>query len=126
MIYILNFNLKEVGRHTVGDRLKPTLDVAIAERDKSSSNAKWTGITLNVAIGLQVLLGSLTTGLSALSASGGKSVNIFLTTTTMAYLTRVCFFSLKTAMATTALGMLFLRKICHFDEFRGQWDIFII
>jgi hypothetical protein len=34
---------------------------------------------LNAAIGMQVLLGSLTTGLSALAVSGGKSVNIFFT-----------------------------------------------
>ena len=32
----------------------------------------------NFAIGMQVLLGSLTTGLSALAASGGKSVSVFL------------------------------------------------
>ena len=35
---------------------------------------------LNAAIGMQVLLGSLTTGLSALAASGGKSVSILFKT----------------------------------------------
>jgi len=59
---------------TVGERLQPTLDVAITEKDKYAAKAKWTGFALNAAIGFQVLLGSLTTGLSALSVSGGISV----------------------------------------------------
>jgi hypothetical protein len=71
---------------TVGERLQPTLDAAIIEKEKSSANAKWTGYTLNAAIGMQVLLGSLTTGLSALAALGGRSVSIFLTVFTV-YLT---------------------------------------
>ena len=66
----------EVGRRTVGDRLKPTLEIAMIEKDKYSAKAKWTGYALNAAIGMQVLLGSITTGLSALAVSGGKSVNI--------------------------------------------------
>ena len=64
---------------------------------------------------MQVLLGSLTTGLSALAVSGGRSVNFFLiviygVSDTM---DPVIIISLKTAAATTALGMLFLRKSCH-------------
>ena len=70
---------KEVRIHTVGERLQPTLDIAIIEKDKYSAKAKWTGFTLNAAIGMQVLLGSLTTGLSALAVTGGRSVNILLT-----------------------------------------------
>jgi len=96
--YISPSMKEKVGRHTVGDRLKPTLEVAIAERDKSSANAKWTGYTLNAAIGMQVLLGSLTTGLSALSASGGKS----------------------TAMATTALGALATLVASYLARARGS------
>ena len=39
-------------------------------------------------------------------------------------LARVIVISLKTAMATTAPGMLLLQeKTRHFDEFRGQWHI---
>ena len=68
---------KRGGGRTVAERLQPTLDHAIIEKDKSSAKARLTGWTLNIAIGLQVLLGSLTTGLSALSVSGGKSVNNF-------------------------------------------------
>ena len=80
--YLIKFisilKYKELGKRTVGERLQPTLDIAVIEKEKYSAKAKWTGFTLNAAIGIQVLLGSLTTGLSALSASGGTSVNIFL------------------------------------------------
>ncbi|KDR68526.1 hypothetical protein GALMADRAFT_256762 [Galerina marginata CBS 339.88] len=55
---------------TLAQRLQPTLDVAITERDKYAFKAKWTGYALNAAIGLQVLLGSLTTGLSAVATTG--------------------------------------------------------
>ena len=69
----------EVGvSQTVGKRLQPTLDVAIIEKNKYTAKAKWTGLVLNIAIGLQVLLGSLTTGLSAQAVSGAKSVNKYL------------------------------------------------
>lgn len=61
--------------NTLAKRLEPTIKVAVAEKNKYSAKAKWTGYALNVAIGLQVLLGSLTTGLSAVAASGsGRSV----------------------------------------------------
>ena len=60
---------------TIGERLQPTLDTAIIEKDKCASKARWSGIALNAAIGLQVLFGSLTTGLSALSVAGGASVS---------------------------------------------------
>ena len=62
---------------------------------------------------MQVLLGSLTTGLSALAVTGGRSVNNFFLNgiyglpDTMA---RFIIISLKTAAATTALGTLFLKK----------------
>ncbi|KAG1770662.1 hypothetical protein EDD22DRAFT_987207 [Suillus occidentalis] len=48
---------------TVGDRIQPTVDAAEHERAKYAAKAAWTGYALNIAIGLQVLLGSLTTGL---------------------------------------------------------------
>jgi len=56
---------------TVGERLAPTLAEAIAEKDKYAKKAQLTSYALNAAIGLQVLLGSLTTGLSAVAATGG-------------------------------------------------------
>lgn len=58
---------------SVSARLSATLADANGERDKYVAKAKLTGLALNIAIGLQVLLGSLTTGLSAV-ATQGKSV----------------------------------------------------
>jgi len=90
---------EEVGvSHTVGERLQPTLDVAIAEKNKYTRKAKWTGLALNLAIGLQVLLGSLTTGLSAQAVSGGKS----------------------SAAATTALGAIATLVASYLARARGS------
>ncbi|KAF8805338.1 hypothetical protein BYT27DRAFT_7258449 [Phlegmacium glaucopus] len=83
---------------TVGERLQPTIDIAIIERDRYATKAKWTGYALNIAIGLQVLLGSLTTGLSASAISGGKS----------------------TATATTALGALATLVASYLARARGS------
>ncbi|KAF8181506.1 hypothetical protein BJ912DRAFT_610258 [Pholiota molesta] len=60
---------------SVSARLHATLIQATTERDKYATKAKFTGWALNVAIGLQVLLGSLTTGLSAV-ATRGKSAAV--------------------------------------------------
>ncbi|KAG1849960.1 hypothetical protein F4604DRAFT_1687260 [Suillus subluteus] len=54
-------------------RLKPTIEDAEWERTK----AKWTGYLLNIATGLQILLGALTTGLAA--SLSGKQVSIAIT-----------------------------------------------
>lgn len=59
---------------TVGERLHATLAKAVIERDKYALKARMTGYALNIAIGLQVLLGSLTTALSA--ATTGRSTQI--------------------------------------------------
>ncbi|KJA20440.1 hypothetical protein HYPSUDRAFT_188740 [Hypholoma sublateritium FD-334 SS-4] len=60
---------------SVGARLSDTLADAKREKDKYAAKAKWLGLFLNIAIGLQVLLGSLTTGLSAV-ATQGKSAAV--------------------------------------------------
>ncbi|KAF5374510.1 hypothetical protein D9615_009090 [Tricholomella constricta] len=60
-------------QRTVGERLAPTLARAHLERDKYAMKAKMTGYALNAAIGVQVLLGSLTTGLSAAATSGKQA-----------------------------------------------------
>lgn len=52
---------------TVEERLQPTIDIAKESRDRFARKARYTGYLLNGAIGLQVLLGSLTTGLSAVA-----------------------------------------------------------
>ncbi|KAG6806957.1 hypothetical protein H0H92_009377, partial [Tricholoma furcatifolium] len=57
-------------KRTVGERLEPTLAKARKERDSSAAKARLTGFALNGAIGMQVLLGSLTTGLSAATLAG--------------------------------------------------------
>ncbi|KAI0259181.1 hypothetical protein BC834DRAFT_974503 [Gloeopeniophorella convolvens] len=59
---------------TVGERLQPTIDSAIAERDRAAQKAKIAGLALNAAIGLQVLIGALTTALGA--ALSGKSTSV--------------------------------------------------
>ncbi|KAF9534017.1 hypothetical protein CPB83DRAFT_756837 [Crepidotus variabilis] len=83
---------EKVGR-TYGERLAPTVIQAESERSKYAQKAKVTGWTLNAAIGLQVLLGSLTTGLSAVATSGKSMVVLTtilgaLATVTASYLAR--------------------------------------
>ncbi|KAG6877496.1 hypothetical protein C0993_006598, partial [Termitomyces sp. T159_Od127] len=71
---------------TVSERLGPTLSKAKTERNIFSAKAKMAGWTLNVAIFLQVLLGSLTTGVAA-----GNGKEVFFT---------------QAAIGTTILGAL--------------------
>ncbi|KAG1881100.1 hypothetical protein F4604DRAFT_1746460 [Suillus subluteus] len=59
---------------TVGERLQPTIDAAEHERAKYATKARRVGYALNIAIGLQVLLGSLTTGLSAVAVGKQTAV----------------------------------------------------
>lgn len=61
-------------RRTIGERLAPTIANAERERAQYASKARITGLALNIAIGLQVLLGALTTGISA--ATSGKQTSI--------------------------------------------------
>ncbi|KAI0776917.1 hypothetical protein BD413DRAFT_469016 [Trametes elegans] len=62
------------GEKTVEQRLQPTLDAAIAERDKAALKAKAHSWALNCAIGAQVVLGALTTGVAA--ATTGRQTSI--------------------------------------------------
>ncbi|KAF9459954.1 hypothetical protein BDZ94DRAFT_1311920 [Collybia nuda] len=81
-----------IPRRTLSERLQPTLDTAHIERDKYAAKAKMTGYSLNAAIGLQVLLGSLTTSLSIVTT--GRQTSIMtavlggLSTITASYLAR--------------------------------------
>ncbi|KAK6977916.1 carbamoyl-phosphate synth [Favolaschia claudopus] len=59
---------------TLQERIDPTLQHAISERDRYEFKAKFTGYALNIAIGCQVALGALTTGLSA--ATSGRETSI--------------------------------------------------
>ncbi|KAJ7207888.1 hypothetical protein GGX14DRAFT_396092 [Mycena pura] len=56
------------------ERLRPTMNTAKAERDKYKLKANVTSYALNIAIGMQVVLGVLTTGLSA--ATSGKQTSV--------------------------------------------------
>jgi len=56
---------------------KPTLEIARSAKKKSEDRAKLTGWSLNGAIGLQVLLGTLTTGLAVVTS--GKQTAIMTT-----------------------------------------------
>ncbi|KAG1824680.1 uncharacterized protein BJ212DRAFT_1260967, partial [Suillus subaureus] len=58
---------------TIGERLDPTIANAVRERAQYASKARMTGVALNVAIGMQVMLGALTTGISA--ATSGRQVS---------------------------------------------------
>jgi len=91
---------KNAGKHTAGARLQFTVDSAIIKRSEYAANAKLMRNALNIAIGLQVLLGSLTTGLSAISASGGTS----------------------TAKSTTALGALATLVAAFLARARGSGE----
>ncbi|KAF8063364.1 hypothetical protein FPV67DRAFT_1629880 [Lyophyllum atratum] len=91
--FLVPLDEKPSREKTVGERLDPTLSTAIAERDKYAFKAKMTGYALNIAIGLQVLLGSLTTGISAAATTGhqaaiGTTILGALATLVASYLAR--------------------------------------
>ncbi|OJT09252.1 hypothetical protein TRAPUB_14327 [Trametes pubescens] len=62
------------GERTVEERMQPTLEAAIEERDKAALKAKAHAWALNCAIGAQVVLGALTTGVAA--ATTGRQTSI--------------------------------------------------
>ncbi|KAG6895688.1 hypothetical protein C0992_013279 [Termitomyces sp. T32_za158] len=71
--YIVPVNGRTARQKTVGERLEPILLTAITEKDKYTLKAKMTGYTLNIAIGLQVILGALTTGLASVAATSHQT-----------------------------------------------------
>lgn len=58
---------------TYGERIQPTIDAAEAEKKKAYNRAITTSYALNIAIGLQVLLGALTTGIAAALQTGKQA-----------------------------------------------------
>lgn len=94
--WIVPVDEKTFRQKAIGERLDPTLITAISEREKCALKAKMTGYALNAAIGLQVLLGSLTTGLAA--ATSGR----------------------QTAIATTVLGGLSTIVASYLARARGS------
>ncbi|KAF8910443.1 hypothetical protein CPB84DRAFT_1219402 [Gymnopilus junonius] len=104
----------------VGFRLQPTINHATTERDKYALKAKWTGWILNAAIGLQVLLGSLTTGLSAV-ATTGRSVRYLLCATYCTCVHTIDIFLLfQAAVNTTILGALSTIVASYLARARGS------
>ncbi|KAJ3572058.1 hypothetical protein NP233_g3335 [Leucocoprinus birnbaumii] len=67
---------EKIPERNLGDRLDFTLEVAKQERDSAAAKAKLMGWAINVAIGLQVVIGALTTGLAA--ATSGKNTSIMV------------------------------------------------
>jgi hypothetical protein len=59
---------------TIGQRIQATITDAVSERNKYRQKALSTGLALNIAIGLQVFLGALTTGLA--SATTGHRAQV--------------------------------------------------
>ncbi|KAK0234609.1 hypothetical protein EDD85DRAFT_88605 [Armillaria nabsnona] len=77
---------------TVEERILPTIIAAEVERKKYSERAMMKGYTMNITIGIQLLVGALTTAISALVT--GREITIVLpilggiSTLTAAFLTR--------------------------------------
>lgn len=60
-------------RKSCSERLAPTMEAAKREKDKYQRSAAIMGYSVNIAIGLQVLLGALTTGIAAAAQSGRQA-----------------------------------------------------
>ncbi|KAI4519286.1 hypothetical protein K523DRAFT_238664 [Schizophyllum commune Tattone D] len=68
------FDEKPYQARTLGQRLKPTIDAATRERNRAARKARISGWAINIAIGLQVTLGTLTTMLSAITVGRETSI----------------------------------------------------
>ncbi|KAF9777901.1 hypothetical protein BJ322DRAFT_987780, partial [Thelephora terrestris] len=75
---------------TVKERILPTLEAAKKERDKCKKRARFQGLTINGAIGLQVIVGAITTGVAAGSKNVGAAVAVLggISTTCASYLAK--------------------------------------
>ncbi|KAG2738190.1 hypothetical protein P692DRAFT_20787838 [Suillus brevipes Sb2] len=76
----VGWRVSEVGeepqRHKIRERLAQTIADADEEKTRYERKARQMGRTLNILMGLQVLLGALTTGISAASSSKQTSIGI--------------------------------------------------
>ncbi|KAK1222256.1 hypothetical protein PQX77_014889 [Marasmius sp. AFHP31] len=81
------------GPKTIRKRLEPTINEATDQRTKFAATASLNGYLLNFALGLQVLLGALTTGLAAVTTGRQTSIVVSvlggMTTLVASYLARV-------------------------------------
>ncbi|PBK63651.1 hypothetical protein ARMSODRAFT_894097 [Armillaria solidipes] len=84
-------NSRQIHVKSVEERMLPTIIAAEVERKKYVERAMMKGYTMNIAIGIQLLVGALTTAISAL-VTGHECSSFFLlggiSTLTAAFLTR--------------------------------------
>ncbi|KAI0259179.1 hypothetical protein BC834DRAFT_907660 [Gloeopeniophorella convolvens] len=104
-----------VRREDVGERLQPTIDAAKAQLAKATRRAKIAGWILNTAIGLQVLIGALTTALGV--ALSGKNTSI-----PMAVLGGPEFSSLRAKALDHFVREAEAFKLDHGHEVGSEWD----
>ncbi|KAJ7736779.1 hypothetical protein DFH07DRAFT_966761 [Mycena maculata] len=72
--WIVPVELRRERPKILQERLSPTLETAKVERGKYELKAKMTGYATYIAIGMQVVLGALTTGLSAVTSGRQTSI----------------------------------------------------
>ncbi|KAJ6510498.1 hypothetical protein C8R45DRAFT_858390 [Mycena sanguinolenta] len=65
---------REPRQKTLQERIDPSFQHARLEREKCELKARMTGYALNIAIGLQVLFGALTTGIAAATTGPQTSI----------------------------------------------------
>ncbi|EMD37656.1 hypothetical protein CERSUDRAFT_154405 [Gelatoporia subvermispora B] len=87
-----SFQIVEPRERSIMERLQPTLLHAYEELGKARRKAKLTGYAINSAIGIEVVLGALTTGIAA-STSGHETTTVIailggLSTLAASYLAR--------------------------------------
>jgi len=68
-------NPKESYAKTIEARLKPTLDLAKSQASKYERTARISSVLVNLALGLQVLVGALITGVAAAASPGAARIS---------------------------------------------------
>ncbi|KAH8981720.1 hypothetical protein EDB92DRAFT_2118045 [Lactarius akahatsu] len=125
-------SLDQYDEGTIGARLQPTVDIAEAVSKKAARKAYQTEWFLNCAIGLQVLIGALTTALGAVLSGKNTSVAISVlggaATFVASYLARMRSSSEPEASRLRAKNLnRFLREVQAFQLDHGReedptWD----
>jgi len=106
-------------QRTAGERIQPTLDHAKREKIKYEKKAMLNGYSLNVAIGLQVILGALVTGLSAAI----KPEKVGITTAILGGLSTIVA-SFLARMRGSGEPELSLRRTKDLDQFIRECEAF--
>lgn len=60
---------------TIAERLTPTLNLAKSQAAKYERNARFLSLAINIALGLQVLVGALITGVAAAASPKGARIS---------------------------------------------------